>query len=139
MFRFPVKAVPLILFTPTGNTALNSVFTPLSSGREGLHRTNYNEGYFVPLFLGKGIHAQRLLGYSRKYYSLDKMKAGSRKMRFFGFFWGDAYSECRQDGREVDVKKKEKVAKNDVERRRYKCFLCERYALLIHFIKCFKD
>ena len=39
----------------------------------------------------------------------------------------------------VDVKKKEKVAKNDVERRRYKCFLCERYALLIHFIKCFKD
>ena len=79
---------PLILFTPTGNTALNSVFTPLSSGREGLHGTNYNEGYFVPLFLGKGIHAQRLLGYSRKYYSLDKMKARIEKNEIFWIFLG---------------------------------------------------
>ncbi len=26
-------------------------------------------------------------------------------MRFFGFFWGDAYSECRQDGRESRCEK----------------------------------
>lgn len=60
-------------------------------------------------------------------------------MRFFGFFGGMHTVNAVKMVEKVDVKKKEKVAKNDVERRRYKCFLCERYALLIHFIKCFKD